>query len=336
MTGRRSPNPESKVVKKFKVMLGRPVGQGSEKTDVGTFLMQFALFCRDHPRIEQMCEAESVSSRILLNRNIIMAEAIKQECDFLLMIDPDMSPDMYGRGEDRKPFVRDFLESSFKFLLENPFNIIAAPASGDPPKRLVNVFTTNLDGTARRMTHTETRDRWLNPSIEQVHAIGTGLILIHMPVIKVLEQPYFDDVYANVEKTELSLSQDIYFTQNLTLAGVGVFCNWYSFAGHIKSDVLGVPEDLADEEEANNILKNHAQNAPVPREEKPLPVTLDGCGPQPEPVRETGPQAAGGNAQGLCAGMVEKAVQLRSADEARRAADQEARRKDVRSLTGIQ
>lgn len=249
--------------KAFKLMVGRPVGLGSEKTDVGTFLMELAIFACHYNRIGELCESESISSRILLNRNIIAQEAINQKCDFLLMIDPDMSPDHYTKGENKRAQAKSFLQTSFQHMMDNPFGVIAAPACSERPKRLTNVFLTNPDGSGRRMTYSETRERLREPAIEQVHAIGTGLILIHVPIFTVLTHPYFDDVYANVEKTELSLSQDVYFTQNCHMAGVPVWCNWYAWAGHIKDEPLGAPEDLADEEEAAVSASKGPQKAPI-------------------------------------------------------------------------
>jgi hypothetical protein len=247
------------LARKFNLYVGRPFGLGIEQPDVGDFMFELGVWAAKTPSVGDVVLYTAHSSRILMNRNMFAHDALKAGVDFLLMIDPDMRPDLY---RDR-PGMQRFMVSSWQHALENPGSVIGAPAVGGSPKYDTNVFIAGEEH-ARRMTHAEVLERQRNPCIEQVHAIGTGLILIDMLVFRRLAIPFFDDVYENPEKTKLAKSQDVVFTEACTKAGFPVWCNHYAWAGHHKDELLGCPG--FDEPE---------KSEPAPGDKYPLPITLD-------------------------------------------------------------
>ena len=48
-------------------------------------------------------------------------------------------------------------------------------------------------------------------------------------------------IHVDEEETEKATTEDVYFTRNLSLAGVPNYVNWDSWAGHVKRKVVGKP-----------------------------------------------------------------------------------------------
>lgn len=258
-------------MKKYSFMVAMPTGLGLLRWSAAAYLFDMGRILQSHPLIDQIRLVSVASSRIMLNRNSIAQDALERGVDFLLMIDPDMKPDIYL---NRRKAAKPFFHSSLQHLLDNPFGVVAAPAICDPPKCLTNVFVRDEEtGKARRMTHEEAAARQRNPAIEQVVAIGTGIMLIHMPIFRSLEAPFFFDDY-NSDCTNLERSQDINFTSRCTEAGIPVWCNHYAFAGHDKHVMLECPGIGDDEEEAKVA-------GPAEADPAYLPITLGRNAPVP-------------------------------------------------------
>lgn len=218
------------------------------KPDIAMWFMHLGFELGQRGMVSKICGFRLRSSRILCNRNMFVEMAMAEKYDYICMVDPDMRPDLYARTymadtsdcilETAKPFVSVALE----FLAKYPFAVIAAPACCDPPDRKVNVFRAK-DGKSTRVTHEEAHAEVSapEPSIEQVAAIGTGLMMIPTAIFSALKRPFFDDEYADDAKTSPSRTQDIYFTENCSLSGIPVYCAWMCWAGHYKEVTLGCP-----------------------------------------------------------------------------------------------
>ncbi len=250
--------------KKLKVLIGRPFGYAAEHPDMGRWLGETFLFFRGHPDFEVVTVADQHSSRILLNRNQMAQTALKGGFDYLLMADPDHAPDMYV-GKAGHPEAAPFVAMATKFMIEHPFSVIGAPALSDHGQQLVNVFVPDEKLEARRLTHAEAAARHAKPHIEQVTAIGTGAMMLDVNVFRRLPHPYFNDLYSDETHTELSVSQDIYFTSQCTNSGIGVYACWYSWWGHHKSKILGAPELAADEGPEPSRPQPHEENGRAPK-----------------------------------------------------------------------
>lgn len=225
-----------KPVIQGEVCIAKVVSWHSEHPDICRWTAYNALKIKQTPGITGIKFYDVAASRILLCRNMAVDVAREWGCKYLMFVDPDMSPDCY-LGRD--PKAMPFWETSWSMLQQFPGSVIAAPALQGAPDYAVNVFVLDPEQRAtRRVTHEETMGRY---GIEQVFAIGTGLMLIDMSVFDRLKPPYFDDEYENQEKTRVFTSQDIYFCKMCNLAGIRVFANWYAWAGHYKQTMLGRP-----------------------------------------------------------------------------------------------
>jgi hypothetical protein len=229
------------------LLIAVPAGSGFEHPEIGCWLFGTASELVAHRLVSRVVHHSPQSPRILMNRNGMANTAREQGFDYLLMVDPDMRPDMYCEGaiQDNEipkiPSARKFVQTALEFLAQNPFSVIAAPACGAPPNRIVNVFRSRGEGDPSRVTHEEAEIAVKEGAIEQVTAIGSGMIMIPTVVFSVLKPPYFDDLYDDDTKSSLKMSQDVYFTNSCTECGIPVFCAWCSWAGHHKDALVGCP-----------------------------------------------------------------------------------------------
>lgn len=235
------------------ILFGVPSTLGNECVELGCWLWSMGLWLGRNGISFRDMHGSPRSPRILLNRNSLAEHAIRERADFLLMVDPDMVPDIYSTQNFQMqdevevdspalPGQMPFLPMALEFFKSHPCSVLAAPAVGDMPKRRLNVYPLEADQSmSKPATHeyAEKRVREGNV-IEKVAAIGTGLIMIPTPVFQFIKRPFFDDVY-NEGKTTLELSQDVYFTNTCHQAGIDVYCAWCSFCGHKKTWTLGCP-----------------------------------------------------------------------------------------------
>ena len=227
--------------KRSGLFLSLPNGFPIQHPCLGQWLFHLGWDLARYKLTERVFSARVQSGRILRNRNEIAYEAIDLGARWLLMVDPDMDPDPY-LGCAEHPQVQPFVGSSLAFLKSNPFSIIAAPAWIESPGKQTNVWTSPQDGNpGRRFTDAEAMQRFKNPAIERVPAIGTGLMLIDTHVFDIMPEPFFNDVYHDQRMVKLDMTQDVYFTSRANEAGVGVYCNWYAWCGHHKDQLL-LPE----------------------------------------------------------------------------------------------
>lgn len=221
----------------YRVCLARSAGHFSELTPFVTWFAALSFRLGRDPRIKDVIYQQPNSPRILLNRNLIVKSALESKCDFLLMVDPDMQPDFLANELG----AIDFWKSSFEFMLRNRGCVIGAPACSGYPKRDPCVWRLDpeMDKVVRVTREEAGRQR---PCLEQVSAIGTGLMLIDMQIFDKLEQPWFDDVYLDKSKTRLTMSQDVWFCRQVNKAEFPVFCNWSAWAAHWKYEPVCRPE----------------------------------------------------------------------------------------------
>jgi len=172
-----------------------------------------------------------LSPLISLGRNLAVKNMLENGYDYLLMVDPDMSPDVYvGFRQNSKMFW----SSSYKFLEERPCGVVVAPCTGPRPERPIYVWRHCNNGEYRRLTHDEAQEAFSKPKFEHVVAGGTGVMLIDRPALEKLKAPYFEDAFYDQGQMELRTTSDVRFCEKCWDAEIPVWCNWYSFAGHIQ------------------------------------------------------------------------------------------------------
>lgn len=183
---------------------------------------------------------------ITMGRNRVLKAALDKGIDLVLMVDSDMDPDLPYPG------AKPFWDSSLEFILNHKGPCaLAAPYCGPPPHENVYIFhwtaasndNPNVDVSLSQYTR---EHAMLMAGIQEVAALPTGVFLLDVRALKVpgFNPPWFDYEYTDKYQTHKSTTEDVFFTRNLSLAGVPMYCNWDAWAGHHKRKMVHKPQGL--------------------------------------------------------------------------------------------
>lgn len=195
-------------------------------------------------------------------RNKALKVARSNGIDMVLMIDSDMHPDL------PYPDAKPFWGPSFDWMMnhwDRP-GCIAAPYCGVPPLENIYVFKwhsmeTDEPDVSPRLDQFSRDEAAIRGGISEVAALPTGLIIIDVRVLKIIDRSRFGIKSASKgyfhyelspDNTEVHSTEDVVFTRNASLAGAPQWCNWDSWAGHYKIKCVGKPmpirvEDVREE-----------------------------------------------------------------------------------------
>jgi hypothetical protein len=124
------------------------------------------------------------------NRNILVNEFLKSDCNWLLMIDSDVAPPV------------NLLE-----MCENNVPVCSAYVSTCVANEIIPVgMTKNDTGYYHDFKHSA-------PELHRVDAVGTGCILIRRDVFDTLKKPYFKFIYD--ADGILTKGEDFYFSEKV-------------------------------------------------------------------------------------------------------------------------
>jgi hypothetical protein len=251
--------PESPInpgkCKGFRVMLARFPGFNQEHPDSSGYFMKILPQLHADALIERVVPFKRSSTPIPMVRNEAVLSAIKEQCDYILMIDSDMCPDC----EDGS---RPFWETAWNFMVRRRIResnlalsgcelapcVIAAPYCGAPPDEpvcVLNVRRTNGSGNPDSGYVIETMDRHdvaRRTGIGRVDAIGTGLILFDTRVFYYLPPPWFAYEYKDAYEASLATTEDVFMTRNASLLDIPVYCAWDCWSGHWKMKLVQKPD----------------------------------------------------------------------------------------------
>jgi len=231
---------------RYKIMVARFPFGNQECPDSTDWLMRTMLEMKEDPRIEEIFQMRVDDTPITMGRNRALRRALEKGCDYLLMLDSDMAPDLLLPG------ARPFWKSSWEFILKQPEPcLVAAPYCGPPPHENVYIFQwanyrthpADIDLRLEQFSREEAARR---TGFEEVGALPTGLILIDLRAILKLPagKPWFYYEYEDGVETKKASTEDVTFTRDLSLAGVPLYVNWDAWAGHWKRILVVKPEPL--------------------------------------------------------------------------------------------
>lgn len=241
-----------------KILFARFPFGGSEHPYVTDWMVQTVLKAKKDNRISEVQHIFVDDTPITMSRNRVLKIAKQGGVDLVCMIDSDMKPDLHG-----KPFW----DSSLEFMLqhEGPC-VVGAPYCGPPPNENCYIFRwgkrqsdhPGVDMCIDQYTREEAAGR---AGFEEVAALPTGLVLIDMRALVCIPPPWFEYEYEDPPyNTVKSTTEDVFFTRNLSLAGVPQYVNWDCWAGHMKTKCVGKPtvltSDAVREEYRKGILAN--------------------------------------------------------------------------------
>lgn len=221
--------------------IGTPVGWGVMHYD--TALYWCRVLQEDAPDAGfARCQIGALPiGRIMQCRNIMCDQAKELGSTHLMMVDPDMNPDvLYGVNGKR------FVVEAKAFLDEHPRCIVGAPACSNFPQRNINVFMPDEVNGVRALEHAEAKDfvGW-----HQVRGVGTGLVMFRVDILDDIDttrSPYYYDIYKDMRHLDLQSSQDITFCINAAKAGIDTYVNFDCWCGHYKTTCV-MPDFVAEQ-----------------------------------------------------------------------------------------
>jgi hypothetical protein len=233
--------------KDLDVAVARFPYMNQEHPAVGSWLARTLLALDRHPRVRGVFEKAYNDTPVTMTRNQAVAEALAAGCRFLVLVDSDMVPDLPGSEK--------FLPAALDFAIQHADHtgpcVVGAPYCGPPPEECVYVFQWERHNQGRadpsfslQMIHRDDAAR--RGGYEEVAALPTGLMLIDLEGVRRLPEgePWFDYEWADARRTRKASTEDVYFTRNLSLAGVKNYVAWDCWAGHVKQVVVGKPRPL--------------------------------------------------------------------------------------------
>lgn len=133
------------------------------------------------------------------NRNYLAVQAVKNECDYLLMTDDDMI---------FPPQTLEILLSRKKEIIGMPYNVKILPKEGSNERARNNV--------------TYLPDDTQEGEVIEVLAIGAGVILISIDVFKKMNQPFFG--FDSYENGMTKVGEDSWFCYKAADLGYKIWC----------------------------------------------------------------------------------------------------------------
>lgn len=230
----------------YKVMFARFPYGGIECSESTDWLIQTVHKAKTDPRISDVIGRKYNDTPITMTRNRALRHAREIGADYVVFLDSDMCPDI------AYPRAKPFWDSSWEFVLAHRDTpcVVCAPYAGPPPHEIPYLFTwrnqqsgnPNADLQLQLMTREEVEYR---DGFEEVAAIPTGLVLIDIRTCDYISPPYFDYEWEDPPfNTRKASTEDVYWSRNLSLAGVPLYVNWSAWAGHKKTKIVGKPETL--------------------------------------------------------------------------------------------
>lgn len=209
-----------------------------ERVEVGTWLAN--LYTRPHPRVRELMHATIDQEPTPAARNHAVEVARSAKADVLVMVDDDMVP------------AEGFFDSAIDHLRDHPGAVVigspycGARAGGcavQVMQRPVSALVAKPGEQSELfMERVEREDAAKRKGIELVHAVGTGLLACNMAAFDALAEPYFDYEYTTPSRSNVALTEDFYFTRDLSTAGGRVYVDWDHWSSHAKVEIVGKPE----------------------------------------------------------------------------------------------
>lgn len=183
-------------------------------------------------------------------RNLAVKSAMNDRCDYILMIDYDMSPDPIGFD----PFWR----TAWEFMLgrrsrESEEELmpatVAAPYFSDAEESFL-AYQWNeaalAEGRGDELILIDRGDALGRRGMGKVVAAQTGLILYDMRVFWYMPRPWFAYEWKDPVEETVNLADDFYQTKNLTVAGLPVYMAWDCWSAHLKPTIVSRPPRKPD------------------------------------------------------------------------------------------
>lgn len=213
--------------------------------------MKTVLKMKKDPRVDRIYPIYQTGSfPINMLRNRAACAAVENGCDYILMIDNDMAPDV---PEGQKPFW----DTAWEFMLDRR-------EKGLSPAAVAAPYLCNAGGDFYSTDWKESENPWASDyedlvpiskedafsrrGIQPVATTQTGLILYDTRVFQKVPPPWFTFEWQDKSQFFMLASEDHYNTRKCNIRGCPVFVAWDCWSGHMKTAYVtrDVPREEAD------------------------------------------------------------------------------------------
>lgn len=247
---------------KLSLMFARFPGGGIERKECTNWIVETVCKIKQNPDISTIVPFDQSDTPIAMVRNLAVRTAFQTKCDYLLMIDNDMEPDVKRDGKPVKDGALPFWDVAWDHMMNNLANpcAIAAPYCGPSPFNNVYIFRWRTHNNRSRPTDMPawkldmfTREEAaVMGGISEVAALPTGLVLYDMRVFANMKKPFYYYEYPDEWQSQKASTEDVTQTRDQSLAwyasggkiGGRVFCAWDSWAAHHKDEAVMPPVNV--------------------------------------------------------------------------------------------
>ncbi len=234
---------------KFRVMVGRPTGSGSTRSEIANWMIEVVTVSLTDPHLAPLIEdVDHVPiQRFPTNiaRNELVDVARSRRADILAMVDDDVKP------------PEGFFKTAVEFLIAHHGPaIIACPyVTGGDGREDVCVFewgqgTTGDADAPFAVTNIVREDAARRTGIERVPNVGTGLIFYRLDAFDAFQKVHKHDIFFDygydARKRKVIETEDCYNARLMNFAGVPIYVHWDFWLWHRKSKWCVRPTRLTD------------------------------------------------------------------------------------------
>lgn len=254
----------------YQITVAQFPGKGTTRWETTHWFTKIYHQMMTDPLISNVVLRNYNDTPIYMTRNEAVDDALEAQSDYLMMIDSDMCPDLHEVG------ARPFWKTSWAFLMRRRLRergeslmpaTIGAPYCGVPPIENIYVFrwmNYETDDPERKfaLTQYSREEAAMFVGISEVAALPTGLILFDCRQFEQVPVPWFDYEFTCQKKKKKASTEDVFYTRNAGLLGFPQYCNWSSWAGHVKDKRVLKPhpiyvEDVAEQMRAALLADRH-------------------------------------------------------------------------------
>jgi hypothetical protein len=271
------------TVRSYKVAFAQFPGNGISRMETNAWVVQTVRNMDHDLFVSAVVSLTYADTPIPMLRNRAVLDARAEGCDYLLMIDSDMAPDLPYPG------ARPFWDEAWGFMMDRrdreaaylarfqdgpptdaagrakqlydlyPPATVAAPYNGPPPDECCYIFSwvsreSDTPDPNFRLEMIPRESAAIRSGIQEVAALPTGLILYDMRVFEVLPPPWYRYEFDAFEARK-NTTEDVYQTRNASLLGLPQYVSWSSWAGHAKVKIVGRPHVVSRDEVHSSLVQ---------------------------------------------------------------------------------
>lgn len=195
----------------MKILVGIPTNRGIKAKTVKS-LLELVTYSKHEYVIVMAMEGYTTAE----NRNYLAVQALKHECEYLLMVDDDMT----------------FPAHTLETLLAHDKMVVGVASNS---RTLPLSTTVSQMDESGKYVHPDTLPEWergLPKEPFKAYGVGGGVILIKTEIFKIIDRPWFKFV-CDETTGQITTGEDQWFCDQVKRKGYEIWCDPTIEIGHI-------------------------------------------------------------------------------------------------------